>query len=101
MFERRRIGQRGECPEGQQEEQPHDSLKEIDQSVEATKSDSSEESWVGYRLRYLAKRVIEGQFEYPIGAKALGFSHGDLSLVVQALYDPTGNQLLSPEVVRN
>jgi hypothetical protein len=45
--------------------------------------------------------VIEGQFEYPIGAKALGFSHGDFSLVVQALYDPTGNQLLSPEVVKN
>jgi hypothetical protein len=43
--------------------------------------------------------VIEGQFEYPIGAKAVGFSHGDFSLVVQALYDPTGNQLLSPEVV--
>jgi hypothetical protein len=43
--------------------------------------------------------VIEGQFEYPIGANAVGFSHGDFSLVVQALYDPTGNQLLSPEVV--
>jgi hypothetical protein len=45
--------------------------------------------------------VIEGQFEYPIGAKAVGFSHGDFSLVVQALYDPTGSQLLSPEVVKN
>jgi hypothetical protein len=41
--------------------------------------------------------VIEGQFEYPIGAKAAGFSHGDLSLGVQVLHDPTGNQLLSPE----
>ena len=45
--------------------------------------------------------MIEGQFEHPIGTKAVGFSHGDSSLVVQALYDPTGNQLLSPEVVKN
>jgi hypothetical protein len=45
--------------------------------------------------------VIKGQFEYLVGAKAVGFSHGDFSLVVQALYDPAGNQLLSPEVVKN
>jgi hypothetical protein len=43
--------------------------------------------------------VIGGQFEYPIGAKAVGFSHGDFTFVVQALYDPNGNQLLSPELV--
>ena len=29
-----------------------------------------------------------GPARYPIGAKAVGFSHGDFSLVVQALYDP-------------
>jgi hypothetical protein len=35
--------------------------------------------------------MIEGQFEYPVGAKTAGFSHSDLSLVVQALHDSTGN----------
>jgi hypothetical protein len=45
--------------------------------------------------------VIERQSEEPIGAKAVGFSHADFGLVVQALHDPTGDQLLSPEVVKN
>src|SRR5664279_6083938 len=45
--------------------------------------------------------MIEGQFEYPVGAKAVGFSHGDFSLVVQTLHEPAGNQLLGPEVVEN
>jgi hypothetical protein len=45
--------------------------------------------------------VIKGQFEYPVGAKAIGFSDGDLSLIVEALHDPTGNQLLRPEKVAN
>jgi hypothetical protein len=35
--------------------------------------DSSEEIMGGFRLRQLAKRVIKGQFEYPVGAKAVGF----------------------------
>src|SRR5581483_4130894 len=45
--------------------------------------------------------MIEGQFEYPVGAEAVGFSHGDFSFVVQALHDPAGNQLLRPEIVNN
>jgi hypothetical protein len=45
--------------------------------------------------------VIEGQFEYPVGAKAVGFSHGGFSLVAQTLHDTTGNELLSSEVVKN
>ena len=42
-----------------------------------------------------------GPVRVPVGAKAVGFSHGDFSLVVQALYDPTGNQLFRPEVVKH
>jgi hypothetical protein len=53
------------------------------------------------RLRQLAKWVIEGQFEYLVGAKAEGLSHSDFSLVVETLHDPTGNELLSPETVKN
>jgi hypothetical protein len=52
----------------------------------------SEKFVVTFRLRQLAKRVIKGQFEYPVGRKAVGFSHGDFSLVVQALHHSVGNQ---------
>ena len=52
-------------------------------------------------LRQLAKRVIKGQFECPVGAKAVGFSQGDFRLVVQALHDPAGTQFLRPEIVED
>src|SRR5262245_45719480 len=45
--------------------------------------------------------MIKGQFEDPIGAKAIRFSHGDFGLVVQALNNAAGNQLLSPEIVED
>jgi hypothetical protein len=45
--------------------------------------------------------VIEYQFEYPVGAKSVGVSHGDFSFVVQTLHDPAGNELLSPKVIKN
>src|SRR6266481_8366464 len=45
--------------------------------------------------------MIEGKFENAIGAKAIGFSHGDFSLVVQTLDHATGNQFLSAEIVED
>src|SRR5437867_2676457 len=45
--------------------------------------------------------MIEGEFENSVGAKAVGFSHSDFSLVVQTLHHAAGNQLLRPEVVEN
>jgi len=53
------------------------------------------------RLGKLAKGVIEGEFESAIGAKAIGFSHGDFGLVVQTLDDAAGKQFLSVEVVED
>ena len=45
--------------------------------------------------------MIEGQFKDTISAKAVGFSHSDFGLVIQALHDAAGNQLLSAEVVED
>ena len=45
--------------------------------------------------------MIEGKFEDSVGAKAVGFSHGDFRLVVQALHDAARNQFLSPKVVED
>src|ERR1022692_1593018 len=44
--------------------------------------------------------MIEGKFEYAIGAKPVGFSH-DFGLVIQALHNAARDQLLSPEVVED
>jgi hypothetical protein len=41
----------------------------------------------------------ECKFKNTVGAEAVGFSHGDFGLVVQAFHNTAGNQLLSPEVV--
>jgi hypothetical protein len=38
--------------------------------------------------------VIEGEFEDAIGAKTVGFSHGDFGLVVQTFDDSAGEQFL-------
>ena len=51
---------------------------------------SSEEIVGGVGFGQLAKRVIEGEFEDAIGAEAVGFSHSDFGLVVQALHDAAG-----------
>src|ERR1051325_1046146 len=45
--------------------------------------------------------MIEREFEHAIGAKAVGSSHGDFGLVIQALDHTAGKQLLSPEVVED
>ena len=45
--------------------------------------------------------MIEGEFEDAVGAKAVGFSHGDFGLVVQTLDDAAGEQLLGPEIVKD
>jgi hypothetical protein len=45
--------------------------------------------------------VIEGKFKDSERAKAIGFSHGDFSFVIEAFHDATGNQFLSPEVVED
>jgi len=65
------------------------------------KTGSSEEIVGGFGLGKLAKRVIEGQFQGSVGAKTVGFSHGDFGLVIQALDDATGDQLSGPEVVED
>ena len=39
--------------------------------------------------------------EDAVGAEAVRFSHGDFSLVVQALHDAAGKQLLSAEIVED
>jgi hypothetical protein len=36
-----------------------------------------------------------------VGSKAVRFSHGDFGLVVQALYDAAGKQLLGAEIVED
>jgi hypothetical protein len=41
--------------------------------------------------------VIEGEFQNAEGAEAVGFSHGEFGLVVQALNDAAGDLLLGPE----
>jgi hypothetical protein len=38
--------------------------------------------------------MIEGKFEYAIGAKPVGFSHGDFGLDIQALQNAA--RVLSP-----
>jgi hypothetical protein len=45
--------------------------------------------------------VIEGEFEAAVGPKAVGFSHSDFGLIVQALYNAAGKVLLSTEVVED
>jgi hypothetical protein len=45
--------------------------------------------------------VIEAEFEDAIGAKTVGFSHGDFGLVVQTLDDAAREQFLSPEIVED
>jgi len=53
------------------------------------------------RLGELARRVIKSWFEDAIGAKTVGLSHGDFSLVVQAFHDAAGEQSLSAEIVED
>ena len=45
--------------------------------------------------------MVEGEFEDAIGAKTVRSSHGDFGLVVQALHDAAGKQLLSAEIVQD
>lgn len=45
--------------------------------------------------------MIERKFENAVGAKTVRFSHGHLCLVVEALDDAAGKQLLSPEVIED
>src|ERR1041384_7572021 len=45
--------------------------------------------------------MIEGKFKDAVGAKSVGFSHGDFGLVVQALDDSAREQFLSTEIVED
>ena len=45
--------------------------------------------------------MIKGKFETAEGAESVGFPHGDFCLVVQALDDAAGEQLLSTEIVKD
>src|ERR1017187_6992020 len=45
--------------------------------------------------------MIEREFEAAEGAKAVGFSHSDFGLVVQAFHNAAGKQLLSPEIIED
>ena len=45
--------------------------------------------------------MIERKFEDAVGAKSIGFSHGDFGFVVQALDDAAREQLLGAEIVED
>src|ERR1700680_1445390 len=45
--------------------------------------------------------MIQGEFSHSEGSKSVGFSHGDFSFVVEALYHPAGNDLSGREVIEN
>ena len=45
--------------------------------------------------------MVEGKFEHSVGAKAVGFSHGDFGFIVQTFDDAAGEQLLSAEIVED
>ena len=45
--------------------------------------------------------MIEGEFEDTERTEAVGFSHGDFSLVVETLNDAAGKELLSAEIVED
>src|SRR6202049_1656640 len=62
---------------------------------------SSVESVGKFGLGKLAKGVVEGEFGYPEGPKAIRFSHGDFGFVIQALHNPAGKHFLGLEVVEN
>ena len=49
---------------------------------------SSEEIVGRLRLGQLAKRMIEGEFEDAVGAKAIGFCHGALALLFRPSTTP-------------
>jgi hypothetical protein len=69
---------------------------------EAVKSfDSSVESVGEFRLRELAKHMIQGKFRHTERSKAVRFSHGDFRFVVETLDNPAGNHLLGLEVIEN
>ena len=63
--------------------------------------DSLEKLVAGLGFGQLSKRVIKGEFKATERAKTVGFSHSDFGLVVQALDDAAGEQLLSPEIVED
>jgi hypothetical protein len=44
---------------------------------------------------------MEGEIEDPAGAKAVAFSHGDSSFVVQTLNDAAREQFLTTEIVKD
>jgi hypothetical protein len=54
-----------------------------------------------FRLGQFRKRVIQGQFSDPEGAEAVGFSHSNFGLVVQAFDYAAGEELLGLEVVQD
>jgi hypothetical protein len=53
------------------------------------------ELWLGQ----LPKSVIQREFSHSKGPKAVGFSYGDFGLVVEALDNTTGDDLLGLEIV--
>src|ERR1700674_4176912 len=45
--------------------------------------------------------MIQGEFSHSEGSKSVGVSHGDFSFVVEALYNPAGNDFPGLEVIEN
>src|SRR5262245_21076451 len=45
--------------------------------------------------------MVESEFENAISAKTVGSSHGDFGLVIEALHDAAGYELLSAEIVQD
>jgi hypothetical protein len=53
--------------------------------------DSLEEIVGWFRLGKLAKSVIEGEFQNPVGAESVGFSHSDFGFVVEPFHRAAGD----------
>ena len=45
--------------------------------------------------------MVKRKFEDSVGAEAVGFSHSDFGLVVQALHNAARNELLSAEIIED
>jgi hypothetical protein len=62
---------------------------------------SSKEPVRDARFRQFTKCMIQGSFCDVEGAEAVGFSHGQLGLVVEALNDAAGELLFGTEAVQD
>src|SRR5215471_10043252 len=62
---------------------------------------SSVESVGRVGLRQFAEGVVEGDFGDAEGAESVGFSHGELGLVVEALDDAAGELFFGAKIIED